>query len=106
LLTKRELFLPAVVVAMVLIFPAFGRFPYSYYMFLRWVACATAVVFAIVGFRVGHHWAPLLFVPVAVLFNPLIPFHMRKSDWLPLDVGAAILFIMCAALFDRSMKRW
>jgi hypothetical protein len=31
---------------------------------------------------------------------------MRKSDWLPLDVGAAILFIMCAALFDRSMKRW
>lgn len=105
-MTKRELFLPAVIVAMVLVFPAFGRFPTVYYLFLRWVTCVTAVVFAIVGFRVGQRWAPLLFVPVAVLFNPLIPFHMRKSDWVPLDVGAAILFVLCAALFDRSMKRW
>ena len=105
-MTRRELFLPAVLVAMILIFPAFGKFPYAYYQFLRWVACVTAVVFAIVGFRVGQRWAPLLFIPVAVLFNPLMPFHMRKSDWLPLDVGAAILFVMCAALFDRSLKRW
>jgi hypothetical protein len=56
----RELFLPAILVAMILIFPAFGTFPYAYYQFLRWVACVTAV----------------------------------------------ILFVMCAALFDRSLKRW
>ena len=105
-MTRRELFLPAVAVAMALILPAFGKFPYDYFLFLRWVACATAIVFSVVGFRVGHRWAPFLFVPVAVLFNPLMAIHMRKSEWVPLDVGAAVLFLMCGALFDRSLRRW
>lgn len=69
--------------------------PYGYYTLLRIVVCAFAVaVFACAwdGATPKRIW-PLIFVGVAIVFNPLIPIHLERATWFFLDVGAAVLIV-------------
>lgn len=77
--------------------------PYDYYVILRWVVCAAAVISA---FGFNHSkltgWV-LTFSALAILFNPLFPIYMNKSSWVGIDLVAAIVFFL-AAFSIKSKK--
>lgn len=66
--------------------------PYGYYTALRIVVCGAA------GFLVYQLWNQdgsfwlFGFFAVAILFNPLIPIHLTKAIWQPIDLGTAAYF--------------
>lgn len=69
--------------------------PYGYYTLLRIAVCAFAVaVFALAWNNTApsRPW-PLIFVGVAIVFNPLVPVHLDRATWFYLDLGAAILIV-------------
>src|SRR4029450_9918914 len=87
----RPLVIPGVVTAAMLLL-ALGPWPYGYYTLLRLVACATAAGFAFHGYAGGRMWAVWTFGFVALLFNPIVPVHLSRSAWRPINVVAAVLF--------------
>jgi hypothetical protein len=83
------------IVPALLLVAAIAHLPYVYYTFMRIVICGSAALIATVGFREESSpqaWA-VLFVLIAVLFNPIVPIHFNRSTWFYLDLGAAGVFI-------------
>ena len=72
--------------------------PYWYYQLLRWLVCFTAAIVAYYAYQWQNLWAPWLFGAIAVLFNPIVPFHFDRRAWAMVDVAAAV-FMIAAAYF-------
>lgn len=68
---------------------------YGYYMLLRVVVCGAA---GFAAYRLKNdparssHFVPLLIL--AVLFNPVIPIHLSRLLWLPVNLGVAVYFLL------------
>jgi hypothetical protein len=74
---------------------ALGRWPYGYYMLLRVVVAATALLL-VVGLiyqqaKSFTAWFGL-FLIVAIVFNPIVPLHLTRGVWSILNVAAATIF--------------
>jgi hypothetical protein len=83
---------------------ALGSWPYGYYILLRWIVCAVAIVFALHGNFVESAWAIWVFGSLAILFNPLVPVHLSRNAWAPIDVASAIAFVVGAVLLKEEKK--
>lgn len=69
--------------------------PYGYFTLLRVLICGVSVY----GFLLSKDFSFLkkhmiAFIVIAVLFNPLVPIHLSRAIWVPIDLGVAIYFIM------------
>lgn len=84
---------------------ALGEWPYGYYTLLRWVTSAAAVLVAIFAYQWQRIWAVVVFAFVALLFNPLVPVHLSRSTWRPIDIGAALLFLLAIALVKAPVQK-
>lgn len=100
---KRPLLIPSLIVAMML-FGALAELPYGYYQLLRFVTCAVSVYVAFVAYNWQKMWATWIFGFVALLFNPLIPFHLSRELWKPIDTICAILFIVIAFVLKKPAE--
>ena len=87
----RPHLIPALV-ATAMLFVAIAELPYGYYQILRWVVCGVAVYIAYMAYQWGKVWATWVFGFIAALFNPIIPVHLTKEIWQPIDIICAILF--------------
>jgi hypothetical protein len=79
----------------ILSFMAMARMPYGFYTLTRIVVCGTAAWFAIVGWKdsqVSCLWATA-FLLIALLYNPIVPIHLKRSTWFYLDILTATAFI-------------
>ncbi len=79
----------------ILLLVATARLPYGYYTLTRIVVCGTAAWIAIVGWKdsqVSRLWATA-FLLIALLFNPIVPIHLKRGTWFYLDILIAIVFI-------------
>lgn len=94
-LEKRPHLIPCIITALMLV-GALGRWPYGYYQLLRWVTCGAAVFVAFVAYNWEKLWATWLFGFIALLFNPVIPVHLSREIWQPIDVVCALLFAIIA----------
>ena len=87
---------PALVhfIPIVMLFLALGRWPYGYYMLLRVVVAATALLIAGSIYRHGKSFTPWLglFLIVAIVLNPIVPLHLTRGVWSILNVLAATIF--------------
>ena len=90
---NRPHVIPAII-ATVLLLVAIAPLPYGYYQFLRWVVCGASVFIAYTAYTWSKIWAVWLFGVVAVLFNPILPIHLTKEIWQPIDLVCALLFIL------------
>lgn len=70
--------------------------PYGYYTLLRWVVCLTTGYLAYEGYKQGRRKSPVLLGAIALLFNPIVPVHMSKSDWAAADLIVAVILIFYA----------
>ena len=93
---ERPHAIPCAVAALFLL-GAMGTWPYGYYTLLRWVTCASAVYVALVTHESKRFAWVWPFALAAVLFNPLVPVHLSRGVWRPIDVATALLFVTAAA---------
>lgn len=88
--------------AVIWLLPAFGLLfalvpmPYAYFIFLRVIVCGAAVIIAFKQFNRDGGLSPamLLMVGVAVLFNPIMPIHLSRLVWAPIDILTAATFVV------------
>jgi len=93
-----------------MLFAAVARWPYGYFVVLRWVATAAALVVARAAYKADQNWIVLPFGLVALLFNPIVPVHFPKAVWTLLDAvsGTIMLisvFVVPSDLFAPSVRR-
>lgn len=100
----RPHIIPALIVAVMLL-GAVAPLPYGYYQFLRWATCGVGIFIAVEAYRWGKIWAVWLFGVVAVLFNPLIPIHLTKEIWQPIDLICALLFGLSMLLLKERAEK-
>jgi hypothetical protein len=84
---------------------AFGRMPYGYYTFLRIAVCFAS--FVLVAAIEPGNWSAVrvLLVGLMVLYNPLIPFHLSRDTWFPINIATVLLFAVAAYPASRPRKR-
>lgn len=85
----------------VMLFAAMARHPYDFYTLLRWVVCsvsAFAAVRAANAQQTGWVWA---FAVVALLFNPVIPVHLKRDTWVFIDFIVAVFLIISIPFAER-----
>jgi hypothetical protein len=100
---NRPHLIPALVVALILL-GAVAPLPYVYYQFLRWIVCGVAVFVAVKTYQWGKGWATSLFAIIAVLFNPIVPIHLTKEIWMPIDLACALLFGLSILFLSSNVK--
>ena len=90
---------------------ALGKNPAHYYTMLRWLTCSAAVMLVWRGDIQGSFkWAYVL-VPVAILFNPIIPIHHhgKRVDilrtWHAVDIMAAVVMVLAVILMEIQVLR-
>lgn len=77
-------------VAAVMLMVAVGYQPSGYYDWLRWVVFVSAIATAVISDRGGRSpVVTLVFIVIALVWNPLIPVYLSRGVWLPLDLLAA-----------------
>jgi uncharacterized protein DUF6804 len=72
---------------------AMMRLPYGYYTFNRILTCGFCALISVLSFREagsdGKTWA-VVFMIIAIAFNPFIPLRLSRFTWPYLDLVAAI----------------
>jgi hypothetical protein len=72
-----------------------GRWPYGYYMLLRVVVLAAALLLAGLIYQRTKQFTIWLglFLIAALVFNPFVPLYLTRGVWAMLNVAAAALFV-------------
>ena len=102
-MSKRPHLIPALVTATVLL-GALAPWPYGYYQLLRFVVCGISVYVAFMAYNWQKIWATWLFGFIALLFNPLIPVHLSREIWQPIDIICAVLFAVIAFILRKPTE--
>lgn len=100
---RRPHLIPTIVIALLLLI-AILPLPYGYYTFLRWVTCGMAAFTAFIAYQWEFKWALWVFIPLAILFNPIFPIHLTKEIWQPIDIVAAVLFSVSAFVLKKPIN--
>jgi hypothetical protein len=50
-----------------------------------------------------HGWMGT-FAVIAVLFNPILPIHLSRELWQPIDVISGIVFLCSLGLFRKTKE--
>jgi len=95
-------FLIARLIASGMLLLALSSHPYSYYILLRWVVCGTAAYGAFKSVELEKSgWAWVLGI-IALLFNPIFPVHLSRDIWAPIDIVAALIFVVSIFTIRRG----
>ena len=68
--------------------------PYIYFQILRFVVTASAIFYAFLAHSEQKTIVMAVFSCIAILFNPLIPFYMKRETWIIVDISTGIIFLL------------
>ncbi len=91
------------IIAVVMLVGALWEWPYVYYGALRIITCLVAVFIAVFAHHQKRIVVTWLFGFVAVLFNPVVPVHLTREIWVPVDLVTAALIVL-GAFIVRDRK--
>ena len=98
-------FLVARIIAVLMLLWALTSPSYGYYTLLRFVVSgvtAYASYFSVKFRKIGWAW---IYGIIAVLFNPLVPFHLDRTTWALVDVSVAVFLVISIFVLGKS-KSW
>ena len=98
---KRRIQLAA---AAMLVITAAGHWPFGVYEFVRLAACTASAVLEWHSYQRNRPVWTLVLIGLALLFNPLIPIHFHRQQWVWLDTISAVIFL-AAPDFSKSQSR-
>jgi len=77
-----------------------GRRRFAFFLLLRWVVSGCAALLALMAHdREASGWLWVM-AGLLILFNPLVPLHLRRETWRILDLLAAGIFVAAAFRLD------
>lgn len=91
LITVHPATVPAVIGAVFLLMAGMGA-EYEFYVVMRWAVTAMAIWMCVVASALRRTPWIVVFVAIALLFNPLIPIYATREFWLPFDFAGFVLF--------------
>jgi hypothetical protein len=77
--------------------------PYGYYTFLRLIVFIGGLYIAYHLYDKKSHVFSIVFVLLAILFNPIIPVHLSRETWLPIDIMSAITFFFISNKLEKQI---
>ncbi|MET3934857.1 DUF6804 family protein [Arthrobacter sp. OAP107] len=92
LITVHPAAVPAAIGAVFLMLAVAGGAQYEFYVVLRWAVTAMAIWMSVVASALKRTPWVVVFVAIALLFNPLIPVYATRSFWAPFDLAGFVLF--------------
>jgi hypothetical protein len=103
--TRKISKVPAIASIIFLVFAAVGRWSYGFYTLLRLVVCLSAAYFAFTASQLKMPVWMWIMVGTVLLFNPLLPVRLSRSEWQPLDFIAAVVFVIVLFVVRESITR-
>jgi hypothetical protein len=88
----------AIVSIVLLVLAVFSRWPYGFYSFLRIVVCGTAAWLAVEAYQLRKTPLACVLGGLAVLFNPLFPIYMRRTQWRWFDLLALLVLAISVVI--------
>ena len=94
-MTKNSLTLVYIVPAILLLLVTFVNFPYGFYTLLRLIVSISSGFIIYLNYKEEKRitTSVIIFTIICLLFNPIIPVHLTKSQWIPIDIITSIIFI-------------
>lgn len=88
--------------AALLLLALFDGWPYGYFTLLRIAVCAGSAYLAWEAGEADKETWVWVFGAIAVLFNPIIPIHLTREIWWPIDLAAGIFFLISIFRFKPA----
>ncbi len=92
------------IISAILLLLALERQRYGYFTFLRFIVFGVAVYGAYFASKPERIVLVLAFVIIAILFNPLIPIHLRRGTWHFIDLAVAAFLIISIFVLRKSTE--
>ncbi len=83
---------------------ALGDNPYGYYEILRWVIAGISGYLAFIAHEQKNTSWTWIMAIIAILFNPISPFHFDRDTWQIIDLISAIIFFTSLFKLKTSNK--
>lgn len=77
-------------VACALLLIAVMPMPYGYYQFLRIAITLVVSINAFELYNKNKSTLLVMFVSIIILYNPIIPVHLSKETWMPINLLTAV----------------
>jgi len=101
---RRTALIPAVLVTIVLLAGA-ALIESDTFTVIRYVVSIFALIVAVFAWQARQWWWLIGLVPIAVLWNPVIPIELGLPDlWLGLQYVAALVFVAAGILIRVDDK--
>jgi hypothetical protein len=68
--------------------------PYGFYSLIRFVAMIAFAIYAYVYYEKKNNKLAIIFVSLAILFQPLLPIYLGRTLWNIVDVIVAIFLVV------------
>ncbi len=98
------LYIAWLIAAVMLVFAAAEKQSDSFYTLLRWVCCAVFVYSAITSLQMKRMLWLGIFVALAVLFNPIFPLGLDRTQWIVADWFSIGAVVFAAFIFWKVSK--
>jgi ribosomal protein L40E len=95
----KVLILPAIIL---LLLAAFGSWPYNFYILTRIVVCLTSIWVAIQLHSKRYFLLEVPIIAIALIFNPVAPFHLDKATWRLFNIFGAFVLAPCTLSITKS----
>ena len=83
-------------VAIMLIIAASTKQQYSFYTLLRWTVMTSCIYFLFLAIKEKQQGLIVLYVTIAIVFNPLKIIWFQKQTWHLIDFALSAIFILTA----------
>lgn len=95
-------------IAVLFLAATIGSEPHLFYVFLRLGVCVVSLYWVTQALKTGHKFWPWALGANAVLFNPVVPIRLERSEWKILDLlDAAFLatWIIASMYSEKNTPR-
>ncbi len=98
------LYIAWLIAAVMLVFAAAEKQPDSFYTLLRWVCCAVFAYSAVTSLQMKRMLWLGIFAVLAVLFNPIVPLGLDRTQWVVADWFSIGAIVISAFVFWKVSK--
>ena len=98
------LYIAWLIAAVMLVFAAAEKQPDSFYTLLRWVCCAVFAYSGVTSFQMKRVLWLWIFAVLAVLFNPIFPLGLDRTQWIVADWFSIGAVVIAAFVFWKVSK--
>jgi drug/metabolite transporter (DMT)-like permease len=83
---------------------AFGRHRYIFYQLVKLIVVGVTVYGAFYAHTLKAKTWMVIFIVIAILFNPFVPVHLNRHTWEVFDLAGAGILLLSVFLLKSATK--